>query len=190
MKEIACVLLKIGQESNRSGYTMVDITVKELTIEDTYDITCFTHDIPFSYQIKDKLLIPLTIGKVWKGKQQYSCSLEKITLLDPTDNPGAPLKENIPQKEELPPEAVKEEVKDNGIMTKDDWGAKETRNFRGKAVMYALETVKMSLKDEVLKNMLVSDIHNMIVMEADQYLDYIYNGDKSIHETTEVKEKE
>ena len=61
---------------------------------------------------------------------------------------------------------------DNNGMSKEDWADKEKREFKGKTIMYALETLKMS--DTDLKGLTISEVENLIQMSAERYLGWIY----------------
>ena len=67
-----------------------------------------------------------------------------------------------------PPEPKTEEEK-------VDWDGKERRDFKGRCLMYAIETVKMSsVKAETMEE---SDIASLVKIRAIDYLEWIYTGE-------------
>ena len=66
----------------------------------------------------------------------------------------------------MPPEPKEEKV---------DWDGKERRDFKGRCLMYAIETVRMSsMKTEAMEE---SDIASLVKMRAIDYLEWIYTGE-------------
>ena len=92
-------------------------------------------------------------GKDYKGKKQYSMPIWTMK--------GMPK-----QKEEEEEAAPSQEM----------WAAKEKRDFKGRCLMYAIETIKQTFPEKTFTS--EGDFIGMAQMIASRYLDYIYLDDE------------
>ena len=148
-------------------------TVKEESTGKQYDASMFISSSTPNVAPGDSCLMDIVVSG------EYT-NIKKIETVDGNvgEEKEEPKKEE-PKKEDPKKEEKKEDPISNG-MTREGWEKKETRNFRGKAIMYALETLKHT--DWATENMPSSEVENLVMMSADNYLTYIYDGQKPLVE--------
>ncbi len=73
---------------------------------------------------------------------------------------------------------------EKALKEQEMWISKELRSYRGKAVMYAIETLKLSgeiARVHTLETppLTTSEVQELITLQADQYVEYIYKKEKA-----------
>lgn len=140
-------------------------TVEEASTKKQYDASMFISSSTPEVSIGTECLMDIVVD----GKYTNIKRIETINS-----------KAEAPKKEEKV-EEKKEEKKEpvsNG-MTQAGWDEKEKRDFRGRAIMYGLETLQLAGGEDTTKCR-TSEIENLVMMSADNYLTYIYDGKKPL----------
>jgi len=153
--ELAVAIVEVSKvRSTKTGKQLADLKVQELSTSAIYTVACFVNSEGFPFNIGDHVTMEITVSE-WQGKKQYSTGLKGIS----------------------PMEKPKEKDK-NGVPL-ETWENKDLRMARQNALRHAVNTIGMALGESV-KELKPSELTNMIIMEADQYVQYIYEGDKSV----------
>ena len=152
---VAIKILSVGsvREIGEKKTRLVDCEVLQLDTKDTYKVSVFLGkndptDIKVSADYEANVE-----AKEFKGKKQYSTTLWTM--------------------KEMP--KIKEEVEEEAAPNQEMWAAKEKRDFKGRCLMYAIETMKAVFPGKTFDS--EGDYIGMAEMIASQYLDYIYIDD-------------
>ena len=177
-RQIASKIVSVGEMRQVGDYEIIDVQVKELSTGQDLKVSVFCHGKDFHFNAGDSILIPAMV-KEWKGKPQYSTSLNKIEPM-----------ENFPPKEaEKPNEPAKEAPKGKEAVPAEVWIEKDLRIARQNALRHAVQIIDM-VKHRFETNLVASDYTNLVMIEAQTLVDFIYNGtkpDKSLKSEPEVK---
>ena len=147
---VAIKVLSIGsvREVGANKTRLVDCEVLQLDSKDTYKVAVFLgKGEPNELNIGSDYETDIT-AKDYKGKKQHSATLWTMKEL------------------EKPKEETEEEP------NQEMWAAKEKRDFKGRCLMYAMETIKQVFPEKTFTS--EGDYLGMAQMIASRYLDYIY----------------
>ncbi len=140
---------EIGEKKTR----IVDCEVLQLDTKDTYKVSIFLgKNEPTDLKIGSDYEANVE-AKDFKGKKQYSTTLWTMKEMPKVEEP----------EEEAAP-------------SQEMWASKEKRDFKGRCLMYAMETMKAVFPGKAFDS--EGDYIGMAEMIASRYLDYIYFDDK------------
>ncbi len=135
--------------------------VKEVSTGDDYSASIFINPSTPHVAVNDEVLMDIVV----EGKY---ANIKKMETID-----GLVKEEKKEEKKE-----GKTEEKSIDKVPNHIWEAKDRRMCRMNSLTHALKTVELSKVDT--KDLETSELENLVMMSADNYLTYIYDGKKPL----------
>ena len=167
----------VGRPVNtKNGARLIfPINVLEMSMNRLYDVDVWANEGEvFEYSAGQEVSMDIKPGQEYKGKQQYSASMSKMALLKHTSEIATEILDGeevvasaVPVKTPSAPPVASPQTSE-----KEMWAAKERRDFKGRALMYATQAISQVHREKIWED--EKEFVDMVEMVASQYVDYIY----------------